>query len=262
MRNFKARFSAWPDCFKCGIVVVEGSIVDIFLQIMHSILLCHLTSGFWKPTRIWARCHFDFGFSLSGPPSCCLAFWLPFLFSFQSFATVLPVGHFNCGIQFEALYVPSANYTKIKGPFLGANFNSQLPHGHLAIGHWSTASWNAFCNLWFVSQANCLHFKIPIWWHAISIEGLTSSDMICPAWDLLIQHLQVSSRLAEAFLFSGPLMEPGLVHASVGALALGCLRESSNNSWELRAKKDCYRLLDKNVFDRGGHLQNYIIWRL
>ena len=208
MRNFKARFSAWPDCFKCGIVVVEGSIVDIFLQIMHSILLRHLTSGFRKPTRIWARCHFDFGFSLSGPPSCCLAFWLPFLFSFQSFATVLPVGHFNCGIQFEALYVPSANYTKIKGPFLGANFNSQLPNGHLAIGHWSTASWNAFCNLWFVSQANWLHFKIPIWWHAISIEGLTSSDMICPAWDLLIQHLQVSSRLAEAFLFQVHLWNP------------------------------------------------------
>ena len=94
------------------------------------------------------------------------------------------------------------------------------------------------------------YWGLDIIWHDMSCLGFvdpTSSSFQPFGW---------------SFPFSGPLMEPGLVHASVGALALGCLRESSNNSWEFRAKKDCYRLLDKNVFDRCGHLQNYIIWRL
>jgi hypothetical protein len=153
--------------------------------------------------------------------------------------------------------VPSANYTKINGPFLGTNFNSQLPNGHLAVGHLSTASWNAFCNLWFVKPIACTsRFQFDDMqsvlraWHHLAWYVLLG---IC--WSNIFKFPAVWPKLS---FFQVHLWKPGLVHASVGALALGCLRESSNNSWELRVKKDCYRLLDKNGFDRGGHLQNYI----
>ena len=66
--NFKAKsLAAWPDCLKNGIVVVEGFTVNIFFQFVQSILLCHSTSKFWKPTIVLARSHFDLVFRLAVP---------------------------------------------------------------------------------------------------------------------------------------------------------------------------------------------------
>jgi hypothetical protein len=82
--------------------------------------------------------------------------------------------------------------------------------------------------------------------------------MICPAWDLLIQHLQVSSRLAEAFLFSGPLMETRFGPCQRWGPGIGLLEGKQQQQLRVESQKRLLSALDKNGFDRGGHLQNYI----
>ena len=67
-RKFQGQiFSCLARLFKNGIVVVEGSTVNIFFQFVQSILLCHSTSKFWKPTIVLARSHFDLVFRLAVP---------------------------------------------------------------------------------------------------------------------------------------------------------------------------------------------------